>query len=117
MLLIFPMLFSLVLTIGLMMAVVIGFWVHDTHGIKATYVTTVILTLVAVVLGKTSFDYLQQLGVTPAGGDYLLGKILVISAAIPALVALGGAMLLIGFLLRHKLAGKPAFFLRTREMV
>ena len=95
MIVLLPIVFSVLLTIGLMVAIMIGTWFYRSFYLKATFIIAVLLGISGVILGVESFTFLSDLQGYASANELFVGRLLTLSAAIPAIVSCVGSVTLI----------------------
>jgi len=117
MLVLLPIVFSVLLTFGLIISVIIGRWFQRHYNFTAIYVIAVLLAIAAFVLGAESLEFTSDLQGYTTAHEQFVGKVLAISAAIPAIIALAGTIFLIGSTIYKQLHHRQVTEMRIRELV
>ncbi len=117
MLVLLPIVFSVLLTFGLIISIIIGQKFQRHYNFKAIYVISALLAIAAFVLGAESLEFTSDLQGYTTAHEQFVGKVLAISAAIPAIIALIGAILLIGSTIHTQLRRRQMTETRIRELV
>ncbi len=112
-----PIVFSILLTFGFIISVIIGRWFQRRHNFKVIFVVAMLLAIAAFVLGAESLAFTSDLQNYSTAHEQFVGKVLAISAAIPAIIALAGALFLIGSTLYKQLHHRQPTETRIRELV
>lgn len=117
MLVFFPIVFSIFLTFGFITSVIIGKWFQRRNNFKVIYAIAMLLAIAAFVLGAESLEFTSDLQSYTTAHEQFVGKVLAISAAIPAIIALAGTLFLIGSTIYKQLHHRQPAETRIRELV
>ena len=117
MIVLLPIVFSILLTFGFITSVIIGKWFQRRHNFKVIYFIAALLAIAAFVLGAESLEFTSDLLGYSTVHEQFVGRVLAISAAIPAIIALAGTIFLIGSTIYRQLHHRQVTETRIRELV
>lgn len=117
MLVLLPILFSVLLSIGLIVTILIGLWFQQSYNIFATGVTAALLGVAGTILGVEGLEFAADLQGYVTPNELFIGKVLAISAAVPAVISLVGGFTLAASAIYRYVQRRQLLHSRIREMV
>jgi hypothetical protein len=82
-----PVFFSLLLTIGLTVCIMVGAWFYRSNFFTASFITAGLLFIASGILGNEALVFFKDLQHYVTPNEIFAARILALSAAIPAIVA------------------------------
>ncbi|MCB0264336.1 MAG: hypothetical protein R3C41_11715 [Calditrichia bacterium] len=117
MIVLLPVVFSVLLTIGMIVTIMIGTWFFRSNYFKASYITAGLLLIAAIILGNEALTFFMDLQDYTTANELFAGRVLAMSAAIPAIVAMVGGSILTVNAVYRQWSYRQLMQSRLRDMV